>query len=143
MSSQKHSAPAYTIRTVAGVPESDTVRPPGPCSHDPTTAIGHRPLEPAVQASPGPAQYVTRVRTRFGGGQMGDAPCYSISQRQAPEHRFISRQHAYSQQGTHSPGPATYTPREMTGVVNYTNSNTSTHAPTFSFGSEKRPYQNA
>lgn len=36
------------------------------------------------------------------------------------------------------PGPGSYTPREMLGVVDLTRSNTSTHAPSFSFGTSTR-----
>ena len=41
--------------------------------------------------------------------------------------------------GQHSPAPGAYTPLEAFGVNTYTVSNTSTHAPMFSFGSEARP----
>ena len=69
---------------------------------------------------------------------MGDAPMYSMSPRDSPQ-RFLSRKHAYhSQQGLHSPGPQQYGPREMMGVVERTNSNTSRHAPAYTFGSQKR-----
>ena len=41
-------------------------------------------------------------------------------------------------QDTSGPGPGAYTPREMLGVVDLTHSNTSTHAPAYSFGTSTR-----
>jgi len=114
VTSEKRWAPMYSIAGVAGVSENQTL-------------------------SPGPAMYVTRATSRYGGGYMGDAPSPSISQRQSQTNRYVSKEHAkVAQWGLHSPGPASYTPREMVGVVNQTNSNTSRHAPMYSFGSEKR-----
>ena len=83
--------------------------------------------------------YVTRGTSRYGGGYMGDAPSAMISQRETIATRYISKEHSkVAQWGMHSPGPASYTPREMVGVVDHTNSNTSRHAPMYTFGSEKR-----
>ena len=111
---KKSSAPAYSIGGVSGVPESQA-------------------------KSPGPAMYVTRATSRFGGGYMGDAPSGIISSREKGGNRYLSKEHSkIAQFGKHSPGPASYTPREMVGVVDDTNSNTSTHAPKWVFGSEKR-----
>jgi hypothetical protein len=107
-------SPGYSIAGVSGVPESQTT-------------------------SPGPAQYVTRSTSRYGGGYMGDAPSGIISSRDNSGSRYLSKEHSrVAQFGKHSPGPASYTPREMVGVVDHTNSNTSTHAPKWGFGSEKR-----
>lgn len=123
---------------------------PGPAAYSPRIITSDRRTapsysilgpgnNPALNAdSPGPAQYVSYAKSRFGGGHMGDGPQFSISQRESIANRFISKQHEVSLQGVGSPGPATYTPREMVGVVDYTNSNTSRHSPMFSFGSEKR-----
>ena len=111
---RKSSAPAYSIGGVSAVPESQA-------------------------KSPGPAMYVTRATSRFGGGYMGDAPSGIISSREKGGNRYLSKEHSkIAQFGKHSPGPASYTPREMVGVVDDTNSNTSTHAPKWVFGSEKR-----
>ena len=114
VTSEKMWAPAYSIAGVGGVPESQTT-------------------------SPGPAMYVTRATSRYGGGHMGDAPSGIISSRENNGTRYVSKEHSkVAQWGKHSPGPASYTPREMVGVVDHTNSNTSTHAPKWGFGSEKR-----
>ena len=83
--------------------------------------------------------YVTRATSRFGGGYMGDGPSAVVLQRESLANRYVSKEHSkVAQWGKHSPGPASYTPREMVGVVDHTNSNTSAHAPKWSFGSEKR-----
>ena len=57
VASDKRAAPAFTMRSVAGNPESNA-------------------------DSPGPAMYVARSKSRFGGGHIGDGPSFSISQRQ-------------------------------------------------------------
>ena len=123
---------------------------PGPAAYTPRMITSDRRNAPSYSIlgpgntselnadSPGPAQYVSYAKSRFGGGHIGSGPQFSMSQRESIANRFISKQHEVTMKGQHSPGPATYTPREMVGVVDYTNSNTSRHAPSFSFGSEKR-----
>ena len=87
---------------------------------------------------PGPLAYHPHVKSRFGGGQIGDAPSYSVAYKdEAP--RFISNSHSRIYQGMHSPAPTAYTPLEAFGITSYTISNTSTHAPQYVFGSEIRP----
>lgn len=113
-----HKMPAYTMR-----------------------ALGTRAgLGGATAAdSPGPLSYHPAVKSRFGGGQMGDSPRYSFADRNENIPTFQGKVHARIYQGKHSPSPAAYTPLEEFGVTSYTISNTSTHAPMFQFGSEARP----
>jgi len=87
--------------------------------------------------TPGPAAYKPTPMSVKGGGQFGDAPTYSLSNSNIPK-RFISKSHEKANFGFHSPGPQAYTPREGLGITSYTISNTSTHAPQFSFGTEPR-----
>lgn len=112
--SEKRSSPMYSMRSPAGIPDN------------------------TAEASPGPAMYDPRSKSRFGGGYIGDARSFSLYERQMPACQYISKQHANKTlQCTQSPGPV-YTPREMFGVVDYTNSNTSRHSPKWEFGSGKR-----
>lgn len=121
---------------------------PGPAAYSPRIEATDRRAAPQYSMhgveskvptidSPGPAMYVAKVG-RFGAPHIGDGPYFSISAREQEDTRFISKGHSVTMMGMHSPGPASYTPREMVGVVDYTNSNTSTHAPMWAFGSEKR-----
>lgn len=52
--------------------------------------------------------------------------------------RYISKLHSRNLRDPAGPGPGAYTPREMMGVVDETCSNTSTHAPAYSFGTSTR-----
>jgi len=90
------------------------------------------------EISPGPLGYHPAVKSRFGGGQIGDSPNYSCAKKDEDIPRFISNQHARVFQGKHSPSPAAYTPLEEFGITSYTISNTSTHAAQYVFGSEGR-----
>lgn len=98
--------------------------------------------EPGSELSPGPLRYMAE-RTRFGGGQFGgkDSPRYSMGRKDelANSHRYISPQHSKVFMGQQGASPTAYTPLEQLGVTNMTVSNTSVHAPSFSFGSEARP----
>ncbi len=87
--------------------------------------------------TPGPQSYAPQSKSRYGGGQLGDSPAFSLSVRSDAQ-RFISKEHVRAYQGLHSPSPQAYTPREALGITNYTISNTSTHAPMYSFGTEAR-----
>jgi len=91
-----------------------------------------------AEDSPGPAAYHPHVKSRRGGGHIGDSPAYSISDKDEQAPKFISKIHARIFQGKHSPSPYAYTPLEGLGITTYTVSNTSTHAPMYSFGSEAR-----
>jgi len=103
-------------------------------------ALGARVMqEPGAEVSPGPNAYHPHIKSRFGGGQMGDTPNYSLADKCEDAPRFISNPHARIWQGKHSPAPNAYTPLEELGVTSYTISNTSTHAPQYIFGSEIRP----
>ena len=120
--------------------------------------------EKDMSVGPGPANY-TPAADRFGTATIGDAPSYSLTSRNKGK-RYISREHAKTDgQGVHSPAPDTYLPLEQMGITNTTVraqflcaqfgaqfsdaardyllqvSNTSTHAPIYSFGTEKRDYQ--
>ena len=94
---------------------------------------------PGAEVSPGPNAYHPHVKSRFGGGQMGDSPSYSCAHKNDDIPMFISKHHSRIFQGKHSPSPAAYTPLEEFGITSYTISNTSTHAPQYVFGSEVRP----
>merc|ERR1719331_3039360 len=93
---------------------------------------------PGGEVSPGPNAYHPHVKSRFGGGQMGDSPNYSCADKNEGAPHFISNSHSRIYQGKHSPSPAAYTPLEEFGITSYTVSNTSTHAPQYIFGSEIR-----
>jgi len=88
---------------------------------------------------PGPLAYHPTVKSRFGGGHLGDTPNYSCAHKDDNKKMFISNAHARVWQGLHSPSPAAYTPLEQLGVTSYTVSNTSTHSPQYVFGTEARP----
>ena len=92
-----------------------------------------------AEVSPGPNAYHPHIKSRFGGGQMGDSPNYFFSDKNEDMPQFISKNHSRIFQGKHSPSPAAYTPLEEFGITSYTISNTSTHAPQYIFGSEVRP----
>jgi len=94
---------------------------------------------PGAANTPGPLAYHPSVKSRFGGGQFGDSPRYSLGKKDEDIPRFISNAHSRIYQGKHSPSPAAYTPLEEFGITSYTVSNTSTHAPIYAFGSEPRP----
>ena len=94
---------------------------------------------PGAAESPGPLAYHPTVKSRFGGGQIGDSPNFSCAKKDEDIPRFISNSHSRIYQGKHSPSPAAYTPLEEFGITSYTVSNTSTHAPQYIFGSEARP----
>jgi len=113
-----HKMPAYTMRPL-GTREGTS--------------------NPGAEVSPGPNAYHPPVKSRFGGGQMGDSPNYSCAEKCEDAPVFISNSHARVWQGKHSPSPAAYTPLEAFGITSYTISNTSTHAPQYIFGSEVRP----
>ena len=53
--------------------------------------------------------------------------------------RYISPMHCKVFYGRGSPSPDTYTPLEQMGITDYTISNTSTHSPRYTFGTEIRP----
>ena len=89
--------------------------------------------------NPGPLAYHPTVKSRFGGGQIGDTPNYSIAHKDGQDKMFISNTHSRIYQGLNSPSPAAYTPLEQLGITSYTISNTSKHAPLYSFGTEARP----
>ena len=120
--------------------------------------------EKDMSVGPGPANYIPAA-DRFGTATIGDAPSYSLTSRNKGK-RYISREHAKTDgQGVHSLAPDTYLPLEQMGITNTTVraqfsgaqfgaqfadaarhyplqvSNTSTHAPIYSFGTEKRDYQ--
>ncbi len=125
---------------------------PGPTKYSPT--IGFTKVrEPAYtmrllgarggiggggEDSPGPSAYNPSVKSRFGGGFIGDAPAFSIADKDENIKRFISTTHSRIYQGLHSPAPSAYSPLEDLGITSYTVSNTSRHAPMYSFGSEAR-----
>ncbi|KAL1500543.1 hypothetical protein AB1Y20_013198 [Prymnesium parvum] len=93
---------------------------------------------PGAEVSPGPAAYYPQAKSRRGGGHIGDSPHFSLTPRDEKSARFISKQHARTNQGKGTPSPQAYTPLEQLGITPYTVSNTSTHAPMYSFGSEAR-----
>jgi hypothetical protein len=102
-------------------------------------ALGSRAgLSEGNTTTPGPLAYYPSARSRFGGGQIGDSPSFSIATKDESP-RFFSNSHSRIYQGKHSPSPAAYTPLEEFGITSYTVSNTSTHAPIYAFGSEARP----
>ena len=144
---------------------------PGPAAYSPrgntlsgpkyTMSMKHD-TEKDMSVGPGPANYIPAA-DRFGTATIGDAPSYSLTSRNKGK-RYISREHAKTDgQGVHSPAPDTYLPLEQMGITNTTVrairnaqfcaqfsdaprlppqvSNTSTHAPIYSFGTEKRDYQ--
>ena len=94
---------------------------------------------PGAADVPGPLSYHPKVKSRFGGGEIGDSPRFSCGKKDEDIPRFISNSHSRIYQGKHSPSPAAYTPLEGFGITSYTVSNTSTHAPIYQFGSEARP----
>jgi hypothetical protein len=102
-------------------------------------ALGTRAGIGAATDTPGPLAYNPAVKSRFGGGQIGDSPRFSCGKKDEDIPRFISNAHSRIYQGKHSPSPAAYTPLEAFGITSYTVSNTSTHAPQYAFGSEPRP----
>lgn len=111
-----HKQPAYTMR-----------------------ALGARAGVGGATDAPGPLAYHPAVKSRFGGGQIGDSPSFSCGAKNEDMPQFISNAHSRIHQGKHSPSPAAYTPLEGFGITSYTISNTSTHAPQYAFGSEPRP----
>lgn len=136
----------YSPRASAGGWDAQALHAPGP-AYSMTRAHGrerilHSNAREGLSTSdesPAPTKYSARACSSKGGGYLGDAPAYTLGERACPR-RFISDKHAYRiNQGIHSPGPQVYTPREELGVTNYTVSNTSTHAPNYSFGTEARP----
>jgi hypothetical protein len=58
----------------------------------------------------GPNAYHPHIKSRFGGGQMGDTPNYSLADKCEDAPRFISNPHARIWQGKHSPAPNAYAP---------------------------------
>lgn len=103
-------------------------------------AVGERQMcDPGGELSVGPLGYHPKTNRR--GGTFGDAPSYSMANKNERSNakRYFSPAHSRIYQGKESPSPATYTPLEQLGVTSYTISNTSTHAPLFTFGTEARP----
>ena len=67
---------------------------------------------PGSQDSPGPSAYHPHLKSRKGGGQIGDAPAFTFADKDDAAPKFISKQHARIYQGKHSPSPSAYTPLE-------------------------------
>jgi hypothetical protein len=130
---------------------------PGPGSETYTPLIGFtktRPPEYTVYASerttqmgdtpannPGPLGYNPAYKSRFGRGHFGDSPRPIICGKNEASalKRYISPVHCKVFYGRGSPSPDTYTPLEQMGITDYTISNTSTHSPRYTFGTEIRP----
>jgi len=104
--------------------------------------VGVRQMcDPGGEVSPGPLGYNPQYKSRFGGGAFGDSPRYSIAKKDEAANlkRYISAEHCTVLQGRQAPPPDTYTPLEQMGITSYTISNTSTHWPRYTFGTEVRP----
>jgi len=89
--------------------------------------------------TPSPVAYYAPERNRFGRsmGVGGRLAGYTMAGKDHSP-RYLSKELAAHLKDTSGPGPGAYTPREMLGVVDLTHSNTSTHAPAYSFGTSTR-----
>ena len=120
-------------------PRIDSSRPTMP--HYSMRAMGTRQMaDPGGELSPGPLGYAPKTGRR-GGGQLGDSPRYTMAKKDdaANSRRYYSSVHSRIYQGREGAPSSAYTPLEQFGVTSLTISNTSKHAPLYSFGSEVRP----